>query len=223
MPTLDHVLGRANMLKGIPYVFGAPDYPYGELPPKLDCAAAMLWILGESIPEINRSTFSYTGAVHSWAERTGRRHDLGIIKPRPGDLLLRRPGYKGIAIGHIGMFVGGTQSFEARSSKAGTGVFEAFAGRTWQSVVTIDEIDRENSSFLESVAACTSEVLGLASTGPCVLLARTLLTNKGFASVGSKGSEMNYSMQFATKNFQRSRALRADGIIGPKTWAALLA
>lgn len=60
------------------------------------------------------------------------------------------------------------------------------------------------------------------STGTYVTLAQKLLIERGY-SCGSAGADGKFGSdtQYAVKKFQQANGLQVDGVIGPKTWAAL--
>ena len=59
------------------------------------------------------------------------------------------------------------------------------------------------------------------SSGPLVLAAQCLLEANGF-DVGTPDSQFGAATESATRSFQSSRGLTADGVIGARTWTALL-
>ncbi|MEU0098106.1 peptidoglycan-binding protein [Streptomyces sp. NPDC006267] len=59
------------------------------------------------------------------------------------------------------------------------------------------------------------------STGPQVKAVQTLLNAQGYEAGRADGS-FGPTTQSAVQSFQRARSLAADGVVGPKTWTALL-
>ncbi|MFH9136811.1 N-acetylmuramoyl-L-alanine amidase [Streptomyces sp. NPDC017524] len=59
------------------------------------------------------------------------------------------------------------------------------------------------------------------STGPQVKAVQTLLNAQGYQAGAADGS-FGPTTQGAVQAFQRARALEADGVVGPKSWTALL-
>ncbi|MFJ9624533.1 peptidoglycan-binding protein [Streptomyces sp. NPDC101181] len=59
------------------------------------------------------------------------------------------------------------------------------------------------------------------STGPQVRAVQTLLTQQGYQP-GAVDGRFGSGTQDAVRRFQQARSLGADGIVGPKTWTALL-
>ena len=57
-------------------------------------------------------------------------------------------------------------------------------------------------------------------SGPLVRVIQAALNNNGF-NVGAADGDFGPKTKQAVMNFQRSRGLGADGIVGPMTWAAL--
>lgn len=56
--------------------------------------------------------------------------------------------------------------------------------------------------------------------GNFVIVIQAVLNNHGF-NVGAVDGDFGPKTKQAVMNFQRSRGLGADGVVGPKTWAAL--
>jgi hypothetical protein len=69
-------------------------------------------------------------------------------------------------------------------------------------------------------AAPTRPTLRRGSKGVDVKLAQQALTAKGFPT--APDGDFGPKTEAAVRAFQRSRKLAADGVIGPRTWAALL-
>jgi Domain of unknown function (DUF1906)/Putative peptidoglycan binding domain len=59
------------------------------------------------------------------------------------------------------------------------------------------------------------------SSGPLVLAAQCLLETNGY-DVGAPNSQFGAGTESAVRAFQQSRALAVDGVVGPRTWTALL-
>lgn len=85
------------------------------------------------------------------------------------------------------------------------------------------------ASAQAAVRSCTSStpvasrpVLVYGDTGSCVIVAQSLLINKGY-SVGSSGADGSFGPKTlaAVKLFQSQNGLVQDGSIGPLTWSKL--
>jgi len=74
-------------------------------------------------------------------------------------------------------------------------------------------------SFTPTVV-CRRQVLRLSSRGPCVSSLQRRLNVLGF-SAGAPDGVFGNITDAAVRNFQRSKGLTVDGVVGPKTWAAL--
>lgn len=69
--------------------------------------------------------------------------------------------------------------------------------------------------------ATSSLRISYGSEGPSVSTVQTRLRTLKFYS-GSVDGKYGYSTYMAVRAFQRSKSLQVDGIVGPKTWAALI-
>lgn len=76
------------------------------------------------------------------------------------------------------------------------------------------------NGFFEAINAAKKEVISKGSTGDAVKLAQIALNIKGY-NLAADGIFGNLTTH-ATWQFQKDNGLRVDGIIGPKTWDALL-
>lgn len=70
------------------------------------------------------------------------------------------------------------------------------------------------------VAACKKLTLRVGSSGPAVKFLQTALTNDGFACFAD--GDFGAKTASAVRGFQGSRRLTVDGVVGPRTWAALV-
>jgi len=68
--------------------------------------------------------------------------------------------------------------------------------------------------------AASSAIVRKGSRGPNVQTLQTLLNAKGFP-VGKVDGVFGAKTDVAVRNFQKSKGLTADGVVGSKTWAAL--
>lgn len=95
----------------------------------------------------------------------------------------------------------------------------------------IDEIRRANDeresreskdAYKIEVRSAYPEKLGTSSSGlkPTTKEIQTALKNAGF-DPGAIDGKMGKRTQQAIKEFQRAKALKVDGVVGPKTWGEL--
>lgn len=115
-----------------------------------------------------------------------------------------------------------------------------FTGKRLSQYITRDRVDYVGARRIINGTDCAAQIADLAlsyehaltpapdypcirrgSRGAAVREAQTLLAALGYA-VGALDGVFGSLTHAATVAFQRSEALTADGIIGPKTWAALL-
>lgn len=195
----------------------------------VDCAQAAAWIYGPwlEVPD-------YTGSIYTWASRTGRL--IAVKDRRPGDLLLRKPGWFGQAIGHVGMVLADTDIVrQARSSHStpNCGDFPVSSTR-WQTAVWISEVSavpvqplvdlvavaKAMTAFKQAV---TAQPLQLFASGPAVTVVQDKLHIP-------QTRVYDYQTVAAVSAFQTfwnahhrndQPALAVDGVVGPVTWGAL--
>ena len=77
-----------------------------------------------------------------------------------------------------------------------------------------------NNEFFKALADATNQVLRQGSTGGAVKIAQAGLNGKGYALVAD--GVFGAATDRAVRKFQSDQRLGADGIIGPRTWDALL-
>lgn len=70
------------------------------------------------------------------------------------------------------------------------------------------------------VGTCENRILKKGSTGVCVKTLQNLLNSRGFNTNGVD-SQFGAQTETAVRCCQQSNGLTPDGIVGPKTWAAL--
>ena len=112
-----------------------------------------------------------------------------------------------------------------KSSVLALGIFSAFSAS--QLVVGVSaqpgSISAQRPTIVGAVPKVTkSPVLRLGSRGDAVKELQTLLKKAGVYS-GAVDGVFGQTTRTAVINFQQSKKLTSDGIVGAKTWAALRA
>lgn len=119
---------------------------------------------------------------------------------------------------HVGLYVGNGIVIEAASTAKGV-VTSKVTDSKWTNWGWLKGVDGGDIPVPPEPVKPT---LKRGSKGEYVTLAQTELINKGY-SCGSFGADGQFgaATEAAVKRFQKDNGLTADGIIGPKTWAAL--
>lgn len=137
--------------------------------------------------------------------------------------------------GHIGCYVGGGKVIEASGTKAGVIESDITNSKwTWWGELKNVEYDAQPAPApapdpqpgpdpQPQPEPDTKPTLRKGDKGQYVMQAQMLLIQRGYRlpKYGCDGSFGNETLE-AVKAFQRDNGLNADGVIGPKTWAALI-
>lgn len=178
-----------------------------------------------------------SGATSQW-KKTKWEH-TGTIDTLPkeseGIILFVQQKNDPNTMSHVGVGVGNGMSVDARGHDYGVVKRSiASSGYThWAELPGLDdliEIDEESNMSTDNpiidtpVDGNTPPTIRKGNKGQYVELAQSLLMSKGYdlpnyGTDGDFGSE-TYA---AAKAFQKDNKLTVDGVIGPKTWAALIA
>lgn len=94
---------------------------------------------------------------------------------------------------------------------------------TWEALIDLDKRTSPSGFvFLEKYSASSAPMLRLGSRGQAVRDVQTFLKQQGFY-VGQVDGIYGRSTAAAVKSFQQNRAkLKADGIVGDRTWQAMI-
>ena len=137
----------------------------------------------------------------------------------PGIVLWRK--------GHIGVYIGDGWAIEARGFAYGV-VKTKVAGRGWTKAGRLPAgmlayVDADMGDDKEAVAEETP-LLKRGMEGEAVerMQHKLLIWNKKCLPVWGADGEFGKETYNAVRKFQRAYSLGVDGIVGPKTWAALL-
>lgn len=131
--------------------------------------------------------------------------------------------------GHVGLYVGDGKVIEASGTQAGVCVSNLSAGKwTYWGELKDVAYSGENTPVSapapadEQTPAQDAPTLKRGSKGQKVKDLQTKLVSLGY-SVGSYGIDGDFgkATEAAVKQFQRDHDLTPDGIVGPKTYAAL--
>lgn len=132
--------------------------------------------------------------------------------------------------GHVGLYVGNGEVIEAKGTQSGVVKSKLdektkSGGRRWTywgELKGVDYGDTPAEPVPEDPGEDGYPTLRKGSKGEFVTLAQTMLINKGYdlSPYGADG-DFGKVTENAVKQFQTDWGLKADGVIGQKTWAML--
>lgn len=200
------VIASAQSLMGLKYVWGGTSTTKG-----MDCSGFSQWVMKQNGVSLPRTAMeqSKVGTKVSW-------NNL-----QPGDLVFfDTVDGNGKNVDHVGIYIGNGQMIHA-SSGQGKVVTANINTDYWKSRFTVARRNSGTGSTGTSSSGSTSSTptLKSGSSGSSVKLAQQKLIAAGYniSADGKFGSKT----KSAVIAFQKANGLTADGIIGPKTWAAL--
>lgn len=185
------------------YVFGQ----YGISCPHGSNSIARTFIDGDILPTIYAEPGMVAFKVRPW-----REEDSGNkwYEQTPGDVY------------HVGLVDEDTRYvLNAKSEKTG---FSRDKLSDWDYVAFLRGVDYSGDASEEGTEPVQEKkpTIRKGDSGPYVTLAQTQLIQKGY-SCGDKGADGIFGNDTlkAVKAFQQDQGLKADGIVGQNTWAAL--
>ena len=95
-------------------------------------------------------------------------------------------------------------------------------------VPKVASVTSELAKAFEFIAACLQTVVRKGDKGPVVVFLQKLLDKNGYKLTSRPRKNSGVDGDFgrktlrAVKQFQRDEGLAADGVVGPKTWSALV-
>ena len=144
--------------------------------------------------------------MFAWAKKQGMPWGgIGTLPDVPGLCLHKK--------GHVGYTVGGGFAVEWRGTKWGC-VRTRIADRPWTEWFALPFID-----YGDAPLPVPKRTLRRGSSGPEVMELQDLL-NRHDATLAADG-KFGTLTEAAVRAFQRNNGLKADGIYGPVTWAAV--
>ena len=144
--------------------------------------------------------------MFAWAKKQGMPWGgIGTLPDVPGLCLHKK--------GHVGYTVGSGYAVEWRGTKCGC-VRTRVADRPWTEWFALPFIDYGDASL-----PVPKRTLRRGSSGPEVMELQDLLNRHG-ATLAADG-KFGKLTEAAVRAFQRNNGLKADGICGPVTWAAV--
>ena len=185
-----------------------------------DCAEFATWLVFQTTGRLFGCTPSgeaFTGGWQSDARRIGTTIPLEQAAATAGAFLLRPPGVGGTKVGHIALSDGTGATVEAMDHKHGV-TRGSVHGRTFTMGVLVPGIDVVPGPMM-SITPATPR-LEAGDSGDKVRDLQRLLAAAGF-DPGTMDGKFGPHTEIAVAAFQASNDLVRDGVVGPKTAAAL--
>lgn len=197
--------------------------------PDYDCSSLVINAYEQAGVKVKEAGATYTGNMRSAFVKCGFKaikYVKGMALKR-GDVLLNEKH-------HTLLYLGDKKMVQASSNEKG-GIYngktgdqtgrEIYVGNFYEFSKGWDYVLRYEVSEVTTVNI-TMPVLQKGSKCPEVGTVQTLLNALGF--VGKNGKELTVdhdfgaNVEYAVKNFQKSKGIGQDGIVGARTWPELL-
>lgn len=178
----------------------------------VDCSGLFVWAYDKMGADI------YHGSNTIFNDYTSKTGALfGEVEILPGTAVFQVEDGRRT---HIGLYIGGGKVIEARGTRSGVITSELEAWDEWGTLKDVDYSEVQP----ELVTLDTIKTLRQGDSGLSVKWLQESLMLAGY-DVGSKGADGVYgkATKAAVEEFQRAEGLKADGIAGKKTFAALTA
>lgn len=184
-----------------------------------DCSGLFAWAFKKL------GGYIYHGSNTMWRDYCQKKGALKSGKRTDGQELL-----PGTAVftgetedvhGHVGLYVGGGFVIEAKGTQAGV-VTSKITDKRWNWWGELKGVKYTQESVDVQPVTESRPTLRKGSRGEYVTLLQTQLINRGY-NVGSTGADgvFGANTDSAVRAFQKANGLTVDGIVGPKTYAAL--
>jgi len=216
---------------GQPYVLGAKVHlANANWSGPWDCAEFVSWgcyhayrqVIAVRPPNIQVGE-SYSGWWHE--DTASSEHSVSVATAigTPGAILVRRPGYAGMKIGHVAISRGDNTTIEAHSAKVGVAVREDANAREWSGGFLVPGVAYEKGSGHSIKLSPPKKLLRLTSPymrGSSVLKVQQALVEAGI-DPGPLDGIFGNATAVAVAAFQASRGLLVDGAVGSETRKSL--
>jgi hypothetical protein len=194
-----------------------------------DCAEFVSWacyhayktVIAVRPPNIQLGE-SYSGWWQEDAVKLGGAIGVSEAIGTAGAILVRRPGYEGIKIGHVAISRGDNTTIEAHSSKVGVAVLPKANTRSWSTGFLVPGVSYGKAAKTPKIAL-PKGIVQLTSPytrGPDVVAIQQALLKAGI-NPGPADGIFGNSTAFAVAAFQPQVGLLVDGVVGPQTRKAL--
>jgi len=224
------IVDLAMTRKGQKYVLGAKVHLANkDWSGPWDCAEFVSWacyhayktVIAVRPPNIQTGE-SYSGWWQEDAEELGGIIPVAKAIATPGAILIRRPGYKGIKVGHVAISRGDNTTIEAHSAAVGVAVRKDANTRPWTAGFLVPGVAYKASGS-ELKVNLPKNIVQLTSPytrGPDVEAIQKALLAAGI-NPGPVDGVFGNATATAVAAFQAQMGLLVDGVVGPETRKAL--
>lgn len=201
----------------------------GRWGPDYDCSSLVISAYEQAGVKVKEAGATYTGNMRAAFVKCGfeaipYKKGMTLYK---GDVLLNEKH-------HTALYIGDGQIVQASSNEKG-GIYngktgdqtgrEIYVGNFYEFSKGWDYVLRYEVSEVTTVNI-TMPVLQRGSKCPEVGTVQVLLNSLGFVGKNGKRLTIDHdygqNVEFAVKNFQKSKGIGQDGIVGARTWPLLL-
>lgn len=224
------IVDLAMKRKGQKYVLGAKVHlANGDWSGPWDCAEFVSWacyhayktVIAVRPPNIQVGE-SYSGWWHEDAAKLGTSIPVPQAIGTPGAILIRRPGYQGMKIGHVAISRGDNTTIEAHSAAVGVAVRQKANTRPWSAGLLVPGVKyaKAGSTPKVSLPKDLVELTSPFTRGPKVVAIQKALLAAGI-NPGPVDGIYGNATAFAVSAFQAQAGILVDGVVGPETRKAL--
>ena len=201
----------------------------GRWGPDFDCSSLVISSFEEAGVKVKEAGATYTGNMLSAFKRCGFEaipYEKGMVLKK-GDVLLNKKH-------HTVLYIGDGKIVQASINEKG-GIYNGKDGDQTGKEIAVgnfyeysrgwDYVLRYDKQEVITVTI-TMPQLQRGSKCPEVGTVQVLLNSLGFVGKNNRPLTIDHdygqNVEFAVKNFQKSKGIGQDGIVGAKTWPALL-
>lgn len=192
-----------------------------------DCSGLFVW----AFKQLGGSIYHGSNSIYDrYCSKKGKMTDDVRKNIKPGTAVFTGDSSKH---GHIGLYVGNGKCIEASGTQAGVCTSNLSAGK-WTYWGELKDVSFSGEQATEPTAGQDFDLIAepaveipdtirRGSKGLNVRLAQNMLYKLGY-DLGPCGidSDFGKATEAAVRDFQNDHKLTQDGIIGPKTWKALI-
>ena len=209
----------------------------GRWGPDYDCSSLVISAYEQAGVPVKEAGASYTGNMRAAFVKCGF-NALAYVKGMTlyrGDVLLCHKEINKKTYGHTCLYIGDGQIVQASCNEKG-GIYNGVDGdQTGREIATCrfyeyskgwDYVLRYQEKEEDITVNVELRQIQLGSQCPEVGTAQTLLNALGYLGKNGKvltvDHQFGQNVEYSVKNFQKAHGIGQDGVVGSKTWTALL-